>query len=136
MVNAVIGGMIIGLAAGLLWLLNGRILGVSGIIGGIFSFSRTDTLWRFLFLVGLLLGGAIMYRVQPKSFEMLPISTPTVLLAGFFVGFGTRLGNGCTSGHGVCGISRVSARSIAATLVFMAAGAVTVGLVRHIVGGL
>ena len=136
MVNPVIGGMIIGFAAGLLWLLNGRILGVSGIIGGIFTQSRTDTMWRILFLVGLLLGGAIMYRVQPSSFEMLPISTPTVLLAGFLVGFGTRLGNGCTSGHGVCGISRVSARSIAATLVFMAAGAVTVGLVRHILGSL
>lgn len=136
MVNAIIGGMIIGFAAGLLWFLNGRILGVSGIIGGILAFGTKDTLWRVLFLLGLLSGGAFMYRIQPSSFEMLPISNPMVLLAGFFVGFGTRLGNGCTSGHGVCGISRVSARSIAATLVFMAAGAITVGVFRHLLGGL
>jgi len=136
MVTAIIGGMIIGLAAGLLWFLNGRILGVSGIIGGIFAFSNQDTLWRVLFLMGLLSGGAIMYGVQPSAFEMLPISTPAVLLAGFLVGFGTRLSNGCTSGHGVCGISRISARSISATLVFMAAGAITVGVVRHMLGGL
>ena len=136
MVTAIIGGMIIGLAAGLLWFLNGRILGVSGIIGGIFAFSNQDTLWRVLFLVGLLSGGGLMYGISPGSFEMLPISTPIVLLAGFLVGFGTRLSNGCTSGHGVCGISRISARSISATLVFMAAGAITVGVVRHMLGGL
>jgi uncharacterized membrane protein YedE/YeeE len=133
---ALLGGILIGLAAGLLWFLNGRILGVSGIIGGLFTFSRTDTLWRATFLGGILSGGALMYHLHPQSFEMIQMPSAALVIAGFLVGFGTRLGNGCTSGHGVCGISRISIRSIVATLLFMSFGILTVSLVRHVWGGL
>ncbi len=136
MITALIGGAIIGLASGLLWLLNGRILGVSGIIGGILNWSPKDVLWRAFFLGGLISGGALMYRLKPENFEMLTMPSWAILLAGLLVGFGTRLSNGCTSGHGVCGISRISMRSIIATLVFMSMGALTVGVVRHLLGGL
>jgi len=133
---ALIGGLLIGLGAGLLWFLNGRILGVSGIIGGLFNFNRTDTLWRMTFLAGLLSGGALMYHFHPQSFEMIQMPSTAVVIAGFLVGIGTRLGNGCTSGHGVCGISRFSVRSIVATLLFMSFGILTVSFVRHVWGGL
>jgi uncharacterized membrane protein YedE/YeeE len=133
---ALIGGLLIGLAAGLLWFLNGRILGVSGIIGGLFTFSRADTLWRATFLGGLLSGGVLMYYFNPQSFEMIQMPSAALVIAGFLVGFGTRLGNGCTSGHGVCGISRISMRSILATLLFMGVGILTVSFVRHVLGGL
>lgn len=136
MITALIGGAIIGLASGLLWLLNGRILGVSGIIGGILNWSPKDVLWRAFFLGGLISGGTLMYRLKPENFETLPMPSWAILLAGLLVGFGTRLSNGCTSGHGVCGISRISMRSIIATLVFMSMGALTVGVVRHLLGGL
>jgi uncharacterized membrane protein YedE/YeeE len=133
---ALLGGIFIGLAAGLLWFLNGRILGVSGIIGGLFTFSRTDTLWRATFLGGLFSGGVLMYYFNPQSFEMIQMPSSILVIAGFLVGFGTRLGNGCTSGHGVCGISRISVRSIVATLLFMSFGILTVSFVRHVWGGL
>lgn len=136
MVEALIGGGLIGFAAGLLWLLNGRILGVSGIIGGLFNWSPKDTLWRTCFLLGLWSGAILMFRLTPQAFEMLNMPSWVLLLAGLLVGFGTRLSNGCTSGHGVCGISRFSIRSIAATLTFMAFGALTVAIVRHGLGGL
>jgi uncharacterized membrane protein YedE/YeeE len=134
--HALLGGVLIGLSASLLWLLNGRILGVSGIIGGLFNFTRNDLLWRVFFLLGLWLGGALMYKIHPESFETIETSTWILLVAGILVGFGTRLSNGCTSGHGVCGISRLSPRSIVSTLLFIVAGAATVGIVRHLLGGL
>ena len=133
---ALVGGLLIGLAAGLLWFLNGRILGVSGIIGGLFTFSRADTLWRATFLGCLISGGVLMYYFHPQSFEMIQMPSSILVIAGFLVGFGTRLGNGCTSGHGVCGISRISIRSIVATLLFMSFGILTVSFVRHVWRGL
>jgi uncharacterized protein len=136
MAQAIGGGVLIGFAAGLLWLLNGRILGVSGIVGGILNLTRKDTLWRVFFLLGILSGGFVTFRLRPHDFDMFPMKTELLLAAGLLVGFGTRLGNGCTSGHGVCGISRFSMRSIVATLAFMAAGMLTVGVIRHFMGGL
>lgn len=126
-----VGGVIIGIAAALMLLFNGRIAGISGIVSGMLTPSNADFLWKALFIVGLLLGGVALLFVYPDAFPSeLPRSLPMIAVAGLFVGFGTRLGSGCTSGHGVCGISRFSRRSIVATLTFMATGAITVYLVR------
>ncbi len=135
MLQPFLGGMIIGLAAGVLWFCNGRILGVSGILGGILSFTKGDTLWRILFFLGIFSGALVCYHLYPTAFEIAGLSPARLVIAGILVGFGTRMGNGCTSGHGVCGISRFSLRSISATLVFMAFGALTIGIVRHVLGG-
>jgi len=135
-VSALLGGALIGIAATLMLWINGRITGISGILGGVLFPVRTDTLWRILFLAGLLCG-ALLYMVAtggPIGFQAQ--ATPLVsILAGFLVGFGTRLGSGCTSGHGICGIARISKRSFAATLVFMLTAIITVFLTRHILGG-
>jgi uncharacterized membrane protein YfcA len=130
-----LGGAVIGLAAALLWLLNGRIAGVSGIFGGILRTARGDHLWRVLFLAGLALGGLAMRMLMPGAFEASAATPGLIVLAGLLVGFGTTLGNGCTSGHGVCGVSRLSPRSLAAVGTFMAAGMVTVYLAQHVLGG-
>lgn len=132
-----IGGMLIGLAAALLLLFNGRIAGISGIAGGLFTRPpRIEIYWRVLFIVGLVAGGVVMTLVSPGLFAMtLDRSALALIAAGLLVGFGTRLGSGCTSGHGVCGISRMSPRSIVATLTFMAAGAGVVFVVQHVIGG-
>ncbi len=132
-----LGGVLIGTAASLLLLFNGRIAGISGIAGGLFGASPDDRAWRLAFVGGLVLGGAAMAVVLPSA-----IGTPLMsdagltVAAGLLVGFGTRLANGCTSGHGICGISRGSARSIAATVTFMIVGALTVFVTRHVWGGL
>jgi len=135
-VSALLGGALIGIAATLMLWINGRITGISGILGGVLFPVRTDTLWRILFLAGLLCG-ALLYMVAtggPIGFQAQ--ATPLVsILAGFLVGFGTRLGSGCTSGHGICGIARISKRSFAATLVFMLTAIITVFLTRHVLGG-
>lgn len=126
-----IGGIFIGLAAGLLLLFNGRILGVSGIVGGLFQ--KEGRGWRLGFLGGLLLGGHILYLVDYEFFGSFQVENPLMLcVAGLFVGFGSRLGNGCTSGHGICGISRLSPRSILATLTFIFFGMLTVYIRRHL----
>jgi uncharacterized membrane protein YedE/YeeE len=133
--QALIGGVVIGLAAGLLLASIGRIAGISGILFGLLAPARGDVLWRALFVGGLLAGGAAAYYVSPASFD--GSGAPALAwtaLAGALVGIGTRLGNGCTSGHGVCGIGRLSPRSIAATLTFMATGMWTVALVRNLGG--
>lgn len=134
--SALLGGALIGTAATLLLWVNGRITGISGILGGVLFPAQTDALWRVLFIAGLL-SGALVYTVVNGSPIDLQIQTTPVLtiVAGFLVGFGTRLGSGCTSGHGICGIARVSKRSFAATAVFMGTAIATVFLVRHVLGG-
>jgi uncharacterized membrane protein YedE/YeeE len=135
-ISSLIGGMLIGLSASALLLFDGKIAGISGIVGGILSPAKNDTLWRLLFVVGLLTGGFFFYHISPQSFEIgISRSTGALILAGLLVGFGSRLGNGCTSGHGVCGISRFSKRSILATVTFMATGILTVFIINHLLGG-
>ncbi|APR79353.1 Putative transmembrane protein [Minicystis rosea] len=134
--SALIGGLLIGLSASILLLFNGRIAGISGILGGIVIPKPGDVAWRAWFLAGLVAGGIAALRLWPGAFaEAPPASWAAIVLAGLFVGFGTRLSNGCTSGHGVCGISRLSRRSIVATMTFMATGAITVLVVHHLGGG-
>jgi uncharacterized membrane protein YedE/YeeE len=133
---ALLGGIMIGLAASVLLLFNGRIAGVSGIVGGIVLPRAGDVRWRASFAAGLVAGGLALRAVLPDSMTAaFDVPPAMVIVAGILVGLGTRLGNGCTSGHGVCGLGRGSARSLAATLTFMAAGAVTVFVVRHLVDG-
>jgi uncharacterized membrane protein YedE/YeeE len=130
-VPALLGGALIGLAASLLLLVNGRVAGISGITGGLLDGPPGDARWRVAFLAGLAAGAAVMSLVLPQAFApSLSRSAVTLLGAGLLVGYGTRLSNGCTSGHGVCGVSRGSLRSIAATATFIATGAVTVALMR------
>jgi len=129
------GGMLIGLAAALMILLNGRIAGISGILGGLLRAPRADRPWRIAFLAGLLLA-APLWRLFAALPPAPPIAAPaTLVLAGLLVGLGTRYGGGCTSGHGVCGLARRSPRSLIATGVFMATAAVTVTVLRHAAGG-
>lgn len=131
-VYAAVGGALIGLSAALLLLANGRIAGISGILGGALAPKANDFGWRLTFLLGLIAGGSLIFTM-PHRFDMSGMpSLPLVAAAGLLVGFGTRLGSGCTSGHGVCGIGRGSPRSIAATLTFIATGALTVFVVRHV----
>ena len=127
-ITAAIGGGIIGLASALLLAFNGRIAGISGIAGGLISPTRGEVSWRLMFLIGLVGGGLLMALLMPEAFTASPRSTFWVVAAGLLVGFGTRLGSGCTSGHGVCGLSRFSPRSLVATLTFIGAGMVTVAL--------
>jgi uncharacterized membrane protein YedE/YeeE len=132
--NGLMGGALIGCAASLLLLGNGRIAGVSGIVGGVLAPVRRDVLWRVLFLVGLLAAGVAGALLAPSLLSASPRSLPLLAMAGLLVGVGTRIGNGCTSGHGVCGISRLSTRSIVATLTFIATGVLTVALQRLVAG--
>ncbi|MCL7422915.1 MAG: YeeE/YedE family protein [Methylobacter sp.] len=133
--SAMAGGGLIGLAAGLLWLFNGRIAGISGIMGGLFSPWSRDTGWRLCFLAGLLMGPLMLRGVNGES-AAIHINPSFVLLsiAGLLVGYGTGLGSGCTSGHGICGLTRLSRRSVAATLTFMTVAAATVYIMRHWLG--
>jgi uncharacterized membrane protein YedE/YeeE len=131
-VAALAGGALIGAAASLLLRFNGRIAGVSGVLAGLFSRQRDELGWRALFVAGLLVGGVLVVLVQPAALGVQsPPSIGVALAGGLLVGVGTRLSGGCTSGHGVCGISRLSVRSILATLTFMATAMATVFLVRH-----
>jgi len=133
-VSATVGGFMIGTAAGLLLLLRGRIAGISGILGRALTQPLGEGGWRLAFLVGLPLGAAAVSRVAGGLAVEVAASTPVLVAAGLLVGFGTQLGSGCTSGHGVCGIARGSKRSITATLVFMGSAAATVFVVRHLLG--
>jgi uncharacterized protein len=127
------GGALIGLAAAALLLLDGRIAGISGIVAGLLTPRSGDTAWRALFVAGLIAGGALLPALTADPFDGLADTAPARLVAaGLLVGFGTRLGSGCTSGHGVCGIGRMAPRSLVATATFMATGALTVFLVRHV----
>jgi uncharacterized membrane protein YedE/YeeE len=136
MVMPVIGGAVIGISVSLLLLLIGRVFGVSGILGGTVFPVKGDTYWRLAALLGFPVAGLVMAHLMPAT---MAAETPSDIwvycLAGVLVGFGTQMGSGCTSGHGVCGISRFSPRSIVATLCFMAAGFATVTLLRQL-GGL
>jgi uncharacterized membrane protein YedE/YeeE len=135
-ISAAIGGALIGLAAVLLMFLNGRIAGVAGVFAGLIDPVSTDRGWRAAFIAGMILAplsaALIGYTIPVPQ---MPASLVTVVVAGLAVGFGTRIANGCTSGHGVCGIARLSPRSITATVVFMAAAIVVVALTRHVLGG-
>ena len=133
---SLLGGILIGIAAAAVLVLNGRVAGMSGIFAGVLRPTRGDVAWRAAFLAGLLTGGVILRLAIPSAFDF-GILRPAGMIAaaGLLVGYGTRLGNGCTSGHGVCGISRLSPRSIVATMVFIAAGAVAVLVVRVWMGG-
>ncbi len=134
LIGGLIGGAMIGVASVLMLLLIGRIAGVSGIFGGALFFRAVeDVPWRVAFIVGLILG-AVLYRQlwAPLVIEM-QVQGPMLVIAGLLVGFGTRLGSGCTSGHGVCGIARRSKRSFTATLIFIAVAMATVFIVRHVV---
>lgn len=134
--RAAIGGALIGLSAALMIVLNGRIAGVSGILGGlVLDRKPSDTLWRMVFLVGMGAGALLVGIVRPDFRPSgLEAGWFGMIAAGLIVGFGTRLGSGCTSGHGVCGIGRLSKRSILATITFMAAGFATVFVLRHVIG--
>jgi uncharacterized membrane protein YedE/YeeE len=135
-ISAALGGALIGLSAVLLMLLNGRIAGITGIGAGLIDPTATDRSWRAAFVLGLIaapLAAAFIGYTVPVP--QMPANLVTVAFAGLLVGFGTRLANGCTSGHGVCGIARLSARSITATAVFMATAIIVVALTRHLVGG-
>lgn len=134
--SAAIGGALIGLSAVLLMLLTGRIAGISGIFGGLLNVRSEDKGWRIAFIAGLILApliaGAIGYGMAPPK---LPANWIVIVAAGLLVGVGTRLGGGCTSGHGICGIGRLSLRSIVATVVFMVTAVATVAVTRHMLGG-
>jgi uncharacterized membrane protein YedE/YeeE len=129
---ALAGGMLIGLAAAILILMNGRIAGVSGIIGGLLRPNNGDLAWRFAFVGGLILAAVIYGLFYALPEVQIDASWSVITIAGLLVGVGTRYGSGCTSGHGICGISRLSPRSMAATAIFMAAGFITVYLLRHL----
>jgi len=133
---ATAGGALIGLAASLLLLTNGRVAGISGIVGGLFQQRESGTGWRVVFVLGLLCGGGILVGLAPQTIaEPASRSVNAVAVAGILVGVGTRLGNGCTSGHGVCGLSRLSGRSMAATLSFIATGFLTATAIQLLCGG-
>ena len=129
------GGMLIGLSASAMLLLDGKIAGISGILAGVLKPVRGDTLWRSSFLAGLLAGGMLLRIFFPTAFNFGIIRPlPMLIVAGLLVGFGTRLGSGCTSGHGVCGVSRLSPRSLVATATFIFTGALTVYLLKLLSG--
>jgi uncharacterized membrane protein YedE/YeeE len=132
----VIGGALIGLSAALLMLLNGRIAGVSGIFGGALQFPEGDSAWRWSFVLGLAAGGiSMLWAAGPALFEnTLDMPIGVVAVAGLLVGFGTRLGSGCTSGHGICGLARYSPRSLVSVITFILSGAVVVYVARHVLG--
>ena len=136
-VTAALGGALIGLSAALLLLLNGRVAGISGIVGGLLGPpDRGDVGWRVAFVLGLFAAGAVAMLWSPASLASdVPTSASVIVAAGLLVGIGTRVGNGCTSGHGVCGLSRLSRRSAVATTAFMATAVLTVFLTRHVIGG-
>ena len=129
------GGLVIGAAAAVLVLFNGRIAGISGILGGLLSLPRNDTAWRITFLAGLVGAPILASAFGIPAIPDIQAGWGEVLIAGFLVGLGTRYASGCTSGHGVCGISRGAIRSLVATATFMAAGFVTVFVRRHLIGG-
>ncbi len=134
-VSAALGGVLVGLSAVLLWLANGRIAGISGIVGGLLTPQTRDVGWRVAFILGLV-AGPLLYAIVAASLPSIAVTSSTGLLiaGGLLVGFGTRLGSGCTSGHGVCGLARLSPRSVVATGVFLTAAIATVFVTRYLGG--
>jgi uncharacterized membrane protein YedE/YeeE len=133
-VAALAGGALIGLAAAMFLLFNGRIAGISGILGGLLRPKRGDVGWRLAFVVGLIVAPVVYQLFASVPASRIDASEWMLIVAGLLVGIGTRYGSGCTSGHGVCGLSRFSVRSLVATLTFMAAGFATVFVTRHVLG--
>ena len=135
--SGLLGGAMIGLAAAMLMLLTGRIAGISGIFGGLLTPGANDRGWRIAFIAGLVAAPLIAAFATGAALPspVMPASLILIVLAGLLVGFGSRMGGGCTSGHGVCGIARLSARSLIATAIFMATAIATVAIARHIIGG-
>ena len=134
-VSGLIGGILIGTAATGLLFFNGSIAGISNICGALIPPSGEDAPWRLAFVAGLLAGGLVLLFVHPVTLSVRPpVSLPVLALGGLLVGFGASVGNGCTSGHGVCGLGRRSVRSLSAVVTFMTTGAITVYLVNHVVG--
>lgn len=131
---ALSGGLLIGLSAALFILFFGRVLGISGIVGGLLKPSAGDTGWRIAFILGIFAAPWVWMLFATPVNVTIEANTPTLIIAGLLVGIGTRYGSGCTSGHGVCGLSRLSPRSLVATLGFMATGFITVYVIRHLVG--
>lgn len=135
-ISAIVGGLLIGSAAVITLWANGRIAGISGILGGLLFPRKTEVLWRVLFVAGLCLSSLLYIFISGEALRIEPQATPVLtVLAGLLVGFGTRMGSGCTSGHGICGIARFSKRSFLATLVFIGSGVITVLLLRQMQGG-
>ncbi len=134
-ISALLGGALIGLSVSLLLLLNGRMAGISGIMNGLFSSPKKEELWRGLFLIGLIIGAVLFQWLSNDSLQLrqnYPLWL--IVVGGFFVGMGTRMGSGCTSGHGICGMANFSRRSIVATITFMLSGMGTVFIVKHVIG--
>ncbi len=134
--SSLTGGIVLGIASALFILINGRILGISGILGGLLPPKIGDTSWRIAFLLGMFAAPTVLHAVVPAEYITAPRIEATewmIVVAGLLVGVGTRYASGCTSGHGVCGLSRLSPRSLVATASFMSAGFVTVYVVRHLV---
>ncbi|HET9237727.1 MAG TPA: YeeE/YedE thiosulfate transporter family protein [Oligoflexus sp.] len=130
-IHALLGGIIIGTAVSMMLLMNGRVTGISGIINGAISPQKGDTAWRWLFVAGLIVGGLTLGSLNPQVFGQASGQSPMLTIAaGLLVGVGTIMGSGCTSGHGVCGISRFSPRSLVATITFIGAGMVSVFILR------
>jgi len=127
---ALLGGVLIGLAAAMLIVLNGKIAGISGILGGLFSPAKESKAWRILFIIGLIASPWVYQLFAPLPVVEVKANTLILIISGLLVGFGTQLGNGCTSGHGVCGIARLSIRSVFATLTFILFGVITVYFMR------
>ena len=135
-ISALLGGALIGLSASVLLLTHGKVAGISGIYGGLLHRATNDRSFQLSFVAGLVVAGALLRLLAPAAFATTWSATlPITLIAGVLVGVGTRVGSGCTSGHGVCGLARLSIRSLAATGVFMTTGIVTVFVVRHLLGG-
>lgn len=133
--SALFGGILIGLSASAMLLLDDKVAGISGILAGVLKPVKGQTLWRVCFVAGLGTGGLLLRIVLPGAFDFGLIRPfPILIIAGLLVGFGARLGSGCTSGHGVCGVSRLSPRSLVATATFIATGALAVYLVNHLIG--
>jgi uncharacterized membrane protein YedE/YeeE len=131
-VYALIGGILIGLSATLLLAFNGRIAGISGMVNGAITFSKQEV-WRWIFILGMLLGGTLYeYGLAPQPTPTAALTPWAMIIGGFLVGFGTRMGSGCTSGHGVCGLGRLSLRSLVAVFTFMITAILTVFVVRHV----
>lgn len=130
--TSLVGGLLIGLASALFILANGRIAGISGILGGLLRPSGNDVVWRLAFLLGLIMAPAVASLFIATSAPTIDASAEMLVVAGLLVGIGTRYGSGCTSGHGICGLSRLSPRSLIATLAFMASGMAIVFVMRHL----
>lgn len=134
---AILGGAIVGIAASLLLLFDGRVTGISGITAGAIKLNTPDRMWRVSFLLGLIIGGVVLRIIRPEALTIVSEAIHTdYAIAGFLVGFGTVLGSGCTSGHGVCGLSRLSVRSLVAVVIFMGTAMVSLFVFKTLRGGI